>query len=482
MEQQRELKHLVDVIRRHSKVIYYTCALFLGLALVLNHVLPLQYQALSTLRVKYSRSANDTVGTLSVDDIMRQQIYTYAEIIKSRAVVEAVSDKYFGEQEAKPTYETLVKRIDAQPIKNSEILNVNVLAETPEEAQSLTNLLVETFMERLTEMVRTEGKDTRTFLGERLAQAKRDLDKAQKDLVDYKKKTGTVTVSSQTNMYLDRQLALIRQSSENRLAMAAGGARLQTANSQLARQNPGFAADSPVIQQLKTRLAEQEVEMAGLRKNLTANHPRVIALQATITETKNKLQAEISKVVRQEAPSSNPVHQGVLNNQVQAEAEVAVASAQKQALDRMSEEAKRELLLLPEKEQGLARLLLDYSIQEQTYTLLARKYEEARITEVTQPTNVQLVDMASLPETPVKPRRLVNLAVALLLGLFVGVTGTFIAEYFYKTVDTAADVKKHLGLEVIGSIPGQPRKGEGKSGFWSRWFGSGKNGRRESRE
>lgn len=114
--------------------------------------------------------------------------------------------------------------------------------------------------------------------------------------------------------------------------------------------------------------------------------------------------------------------------------------------------------------------------------MLAKKYEEARISEVTQPTNAQVVDMASLPETPVKPRKMLNLAVGLLLGLFSGVTGTFIAEYFYKTIDTARDVRKYLGLEVIGGIPGAPLSAKTEQSCWARWFGISQGGRRVKRD
>lgn len=72
-------------------------------------------------------------------------------------------------------------------------------ANSAEEAQSIANLLIETFNERLTEIVRAEGKGTRVFLGDRLAEAKRDLDKVDKALVDYKKKTGAVVLSKETN-------------------------------------------------------------------------------------------------------------------------------------------------------------------------------------------------------------------------------------------------------------------------------------------
>ena len=454
MNEGLELRDLVEIIKRHRKLIGYILCIAIMIALAINNVTPPTYEANVTMRVKYSRGGgNELIGTASPDELMRQQIYTYAEIVKSRAVIETVIDKEYGDAVNKPSYEELTKCIDVQAVNNTEILNVSVQLGSAEKTQKVANALVGAFNERLTEIVRLEGKEARVFLGERLAEAKSDLDKAEKALVEYKKSKETVSATSQTNLYLDRQSALIKQDTDNQLALAASRARTNAVSKQLSSQSPGVIADNSLIQQYKSRLADQEIELVGLRKTLTANHPKVAALQANIAETKSRLRAEIDKVVKLEAASSNPVHQTLLQNKAQAEGDLAVANAQKTALERLKEEGKKELLQLPAKEQGLARLMLDYSVREGAYTMLAKRYEEARISEATQPTNVQVVDMAALPEKPVKPRRLVNLAVAVLLGLFIGTSAAFMAEYFYKTIDTTEDVKRYLGINVIGSIP-----------------------------
>ena len=61
--------------------------------------------------------------------------------------------------------------------------------------------------------------------------------------------------------------------------------------------------------------------------------------------------------------------------------------------------------------------------------------------------------MAVLPEEPVKPKKVFNLCIALFLGLFTGVLSTFFLEYFYKTIDTVEDLRRHLSVPVIGVIP-----------------------------
>ena len=72
--------------------------------------------------------------------------------------------------------------------------------------------------------------------------------------------------------------------------------------------------------------------------------------------------------------------------------------------------------------------------------------------------NVQIIDTAELPELPVSPRKRVNYAVGVLLGLMAGFGLVFLIEFLDDTVKTPEDVLKHTGFVVIGTIPVFSRK------------------------
>lgn len=67
--------------------------------------------------------------------------------------------------------------------------------------------------------------------------------------------------------------------------------------------------------------------------------------------------------------------------------------------------------------------------------------------------NVVVVDAAAVPDTPVRPRPLLNIAIALVLGLMAGVGIAFLLEYLDTTLKTPDDVSLCLGLPVLGTIP-----------------------------
>lgn len=67
--------------------------------------------------------------------------------------------------------------------------------------------------------------------------------------------------------------------------------------------------------------------------------------------------------------------------------------------------------------------------------------------------NVQVIDEAQVPKNPIKPRPMLNIAIAGVLGLMFGIFLVFLLEYLDNTIKTPKDVEKYLQLSVIGAIP-----------------------------
>ncbi|MGE5633541.1 MAG: YveK family protein [Caulobacteraceae bacterium] len=78
------------------------------------------------------------------------------------------------------------------------------------------------------------------------------------------------------------------------------------------------------------------------------------------------------------------------------------------------------------------------------------KYQVAQIMRVE---NVQVVDAANVPISPVNPRPVLNVAIAFLIALMTGVGVAFLLEYLDHTIKTPQDVEKYLELPVLGVIP-----------------------------
>ncbi|WP_010677052.1 YveK family protein [Bacillus timonensis] len=79
---------------------------------------------------------------------------------------------------------------------------------------------------------------------------------------------------------------------------------------------------------------------------------------------------------------------------------------------------------------------------------------ETEITKIMNVDNVNILTPAIATEnqSPVKPQPVLNMAIALVLGLMVGVGVAFLLEYLDNTIKTEQDIEKLLELPVLGAI------------------------------
>ncbi len=68
-------------------------------------------------------------------------------------------------------------------------------------------------------------------------------------------------------------------------------------------------------------------------------------------------------------------------------------------------------------------------------------------------TNVKVLERAEPPLEPAKPRKLLNMALALLIGLFAGVGLAFLFESLDQTLKSAADLETFLKLSCLAPVP-----------------------------
>ncbi|MBT2689211.1 capsular biosynthesis protein [Bacillus sp. ISL-47] len=68
--------------------------------------------------------------------------------------------------------------------------------------------------------------------------------------------------------------------------------------------------------------------------------------------------------------------------------------------------------------------------------------------------NVSILAKAEVKEnmSPVKPQPLLNIAIAMVVGLMIGVGLAFLLEYFDNTLKDEQDIEKHLGVPLLGVI------------------------------
>lgn len=83
------------------------------------------------------------------------------------------------------------------------------------------------------------------------------------------------------------------------------------------------------------------------------------------------------------------------------------------------------------------------------------KVFKKEVKRITKANDIQVIDKAILPQNPIKPNKMMNMAIAAVLGAMIGLFVVFLIEYLDNKLKTPQDIEKHLGLSVLGVVPNE---------------------------
>ena len=453
-----DLREIGAILKRNAANIARVTGVCIVAAGVYLAVATPVYESQALLRVKQPKGIGTSLlEAMPMGNAMAntQLMNTYAEILKSRSVIVPVIEKTEEpNKEGKfPAYEGYVKgKVATAPFKDTEIMQLTVRANTAEKAQKANNLIVEGFLNRLTELSRDQQKATRGFIEERTATAKKELKDAEDKLTDYKKANDIIAPDDAVKLATEKMGMVDKLNAENRVALATANARLASTNAQLNGEAASIA-DNKSIQLYNTQLAQLEGERISYLDKYTAQHPKVKQVEQEIANLKQKINSEINKVASLQAPSDNPVHQQLLAAKFQSEAEASVAQSNLAKLAQIDNDNKEDIRNLSDKEQEFVSLMRDVTVANEIYVMLAKRLEEAKVAEASVATEVQVVDTATLPTAPVAPKKAMTLLLAALLGILASSGFVVVRELLNRTIKNSDDVANYLELPVLGSVP-----------------------------
>jgi len=184
----------------------------------------------------------------------------------------------------------------------------------------------------------------------------------------------------------------------------------------------------PVISGLIAKLQSAVSLRSSLLVDYTELHPDVVK----VTEQINRLKSMLKESIKSS-----------LNG---------FKSRRSEILKRI-DEYKKALQSLPGEEQKLTQLTRDFMVNEKIYSFLLQKRAETAIVEASKVSEVQVLDEALVPGSPIAPKRSMILAIGVLLGLVVGLLQAFVRKMMDNTVKSLEDVEKLTNLPVYGVIP-----------------------------
>ena len=329
----------------------------------------------------------------------------------------------------------------SRPSQQANLVRLSYSGSDAQLLAATLNSLGRTYMGRRQNVGTTEARERVKFLQQQIATLQGQLTTSEDQLERFRTAGSVVDPKSQGSSQVTRLVDMQAERSKLETERTALAQLLKEVNVAAALpQAPG--APSPyrrliafptllrneAASEILRSLSSVEDERAKLLTRRTAIDPDVAVLTNRIAELEDQL--------RQIAVT----YEEGLKNQVVAE-------------DSSMAHFSRDLSKIPAQEATYQRLQRQPKVLEDMYGMLQTKLKEAEIQAATVDATVQVVDSAVAPTKPVRPRALLDLAAALVLGAVIGLLLAVAREHLDATVRTREQLQTITDVPVLGLIP-----------------------------
>lgn len=465
---------LIQTLRRKKWLVILCLCGVLCPIIYYNQTTPPVFEAATSIVFEETREvmpAFDLSGTIYRRSFMINQIEEIKSRTLSEEVVKAlpitVTEKLKVSNPLPPgiSKEELIVRkirgaISAEPVRDADIIKVRVEARDPVSAAIIANTVSDVLRERRLKVKREEVSGVREFIETQLTIIGEQLRGAEQALKNFKEANRVTYLDQESQEILRRMTEAEVLYNKAQADRRETDQRLSYVLAKIAEQRKEIVPSitditSPWALKLKQQLVNLEVQYTTLRvQDYPPDHPQVIQLKDQIQQTKQYLTEEMLKIAEGEN-TIEPLSQiqNFLEESVALGVDLQSYRAREDALRKIVHSYDRELQSLPEKELQLAQLTRSKEVNDRTYMMLLEKGEEARITEAAKISDIRVIDPAVPPESPVRPRKTMNLALGIMLGLTVGMGLAFFSESLDASLKTVEDVEDAIGLPTLGLIP-----------------------------
>ncbi len=326
-----------------------------------------------------------------------------------------------------------------EPVPNTTLISVSFLSRSPELAARIANAHARAFIEENVETRRMALQRSLEWLENQLRQQRKDLEESQRVSHDYKRANHVLFFDDRRNIVtqqMEELSATLARMQTERLAKQAVLDQLTafSSNSENIFSLPEVARD-PIIQNLRSQLIQLKTKRTEMSATFGPKHPKMIDIDSGIGHIEEQLVSEVHRLASS------------------LRAEVDRALANEKSLQNMIEARKSTAMHLNEKAIAYDVLTQEVESNQQMYDALLKQVKEVSLAGVFDNGAIRIVEEAEVPTTPVGPKVFVNILLAIMVSMVMGPSLAFFADYMDNTVRTPDDIRRKLGIPVLGVIP-----------------------------
>ncbi len=343
---------------------------------------------------------------------------------------------------------TVQDNLGVQPVRGSRLVSVTFSSPNPALSARVANAFAENFIQSNLDRRFESSRYARDFLEDRLAQTKARLEDTERQLVAYASGQQLINVAEPgegessggggQSLAANDLVALNEALATARARRTAAEAKWRGASSGAVMNLPEVLSN-PTIQ----RLTEQ-------RAVLNASYQQKSSLYQADFPEMQQLRAQINEIDQQIAELAGDIRTSIRR-------QYDTALSEERGLQQRVNGLKADVLDFRNRSIQYNILAREVDTNRTLYDALLQRYKEIGVAATLTANNISIVDPAEPPRSPSSPNLLLNLALAALSGLGLGVLAAFVLEALDETLVTPDDVETKIQVPVLGVVPMLPK-------------------------
>lgn len=328
--------------------------------------------------------------------------------------------------------QSLLSKFKVGASDRNNIISMSYIAGRPDQAARVTNAFLDAYLQANLALRTQPAERTAQWYAAQLKMQQADAEQAQARLVAYQKEHGVILTDQ------DPQAAAPLQALAAQQAAAAALNYADMSRAQVAADHSADVMRDPVVQSLKTSLAQAQARLSQLAKTEGPNNPQYLAAQAEADSLQARLGQQIATVQRAVQSTAQ------VSRQSMADMQAAVRAQQQRFVADNTLKAEGQFLV---QQAANAQKLYDATL---------RAYQESQMLSKSDQTDITVLSRAVPPLTPTGPRTLISVAVGGLLGLILGMSVALVLEQLRRKVRSVQEVVDLTGAPLLGTVQLRP--------------------------
>jgi len=333
-------------------------------------------------------------------------------------------------------------QITVAAVDKSSLIQITSQGNDPKLTAAIANAAVDEFIESSIRRKFDASLYARNFLERRLNEMKVRLENSERELVRYAETQHILSVSDGKSEAQSLDSAVLAALNQN-LAQARADRLVAEANWSAAQGAGGRTLpqvmDNAELVALRTQLAQAQSEYSQKVKIFKPTFPDLVQLSSRIGQLRGQIAAVEGQILRS------------------LRASYGLSVSKEKLLDAEMEKLKESVVGFQNRNIKYTILRREVDTNRALYDALLQRFKEIGVSGGSGANNVSVIDRARIPGTPSRPILWLNLTLAMLVGLALGLGLAVMLEFLDDTLKQPEDVERKLRLPLLGLAPKFPQ-------------------------